>query len=169
MKSTPQASGLVSIVSHSLVALSLTVAIAPMTSQRAMAQSRSNFGVVQLSAASRTEHPLTQGYTQGSVPLAAIATHDINGNRCVGFAETEPDHVLEVQQTMGQTVIRVNSDGNDTTLLIQDEQGRVWCGDDTGRSADATIRINRMEVGEYRVWVGSFDAAQSYNYSLDMQ
>lgn len=169
MKTTQRTSGLLRIVSQSLVAVSLSAAIAPMMLQEAIAQTRANFGVVQLSASSRTEHPAIQGYTQGSVPLAAIAAHDAAGTRCVGFAETEPDHVLDVQQNIGQMLIQVNSGGQDTTLLIQDEQGRVWCGDDTGRSLDATVRIDRMSVGEYRVWVGSFDAAQSYNYFLDMQ
>lgn len=169
MKNTQRTSGLVSIVSQSLIAVSLSLAIAPLTLLGATAQTRANFGVVQLSAASRTEQPLIQGYTQGSVPLAAIAAQDAAGNRCVGFAETEPDHLLDVQQNMGQVLIQVNSGGNDTTLLIQDDQGRVWCGDDTGRSVDATVRIDQMNVGEYRVWVGSFDAAQRYDYSLGMQ
>lgn len=169
MTHIPCASAPANPMPRAATALILTLAIASTIAQRAPAQASSNFGVVTLSAATRLNHPPIEGYTQGSVPLASIAMHDRAGNRCVGFAATEPDHLLSVEQNLGQLVLRVNSQGQDTTLLVQDADGNTWCGDDTGRSADATVRINQMGPGDYRVWVGSFDAGQRYDYTLEVQ
>ncbi|MEB3210572.1 MAG: hypothetical protein VKL39_04430 [Leptolyngbyaceae bacterium] len=130
------------------------------------AQQASNFGVITLSSPSQAPQGATRGHTQGSVPLASMARHDSQGNMCVGFAESEPDHVLNVQDSMGAIALRVDSNGGDTTLLVQAENGTIWCGDDAGGSTDARVQIGNLTPGNYQVWVGSFDPGVRYQYQL---
>ncbi|MEM9448386.1 MAG: hypothetical protein AAGA75_07615 [Cyanobacteria bacterium P01_E01_bin.6] len=132
----------------------------------AFAQNSANFGVITLSSPSQPPQGATRGHTQGAVPLASITRNDNQGNLCVGFAASEPDHILQVDQDLGAIAIRVDSNGGDTTLLVQAEDGRTWCGDDVGNSTDARVQINNLASGDYRVWVGSFDPGTRYQYQL---
>ena len=131
----------------------------------AVAQRAANFGVITLSSSSQAQGQ-TRGHTQGSVPLASITRQDSQGNMCVGFAESEPDHVLRANQNLGAIAVRVDSNGGDTTLLVQAANGTTWCGDDAAGSTDARVQINNLSSGDYHVWVGSFDPGVRYQYRL---
>ncbi|MGF1497631.1 MAG: hypothetical protein ACFB8W_12525 [Elainellaceae cyanobacterium] len=134
----------------------------------AIAQSASNFGTIALSPGSSPDP--VRGYTQGSMPLAAIAPQDQNGALCVGFAESEPDHVLVLSEAIANLTIRVDSRGGDTTLLVQGPNARtIQCGDDMGNNPDASIRSQNWQPGEYKIWVGAFDAGVRYDYTLTIQ
>lgn len=143
----------------------LAIALAALHSP-AIAQHSSNFGVVSISSSSA--EPI-RGHTQGFVPLSSLVLRDDHGNTCVGYAETEPDHVLQVTESLGAIALRVNSNGGDTTLLVQGDDGRTWCGDDFQGTTDARIRIGNFTEGTYQVWVGSFDAGVRYQYSIQIQ
>ncbi len=145
----------------------LSVALA-MVHYPAAAQNSANFGVITLSSPSQLQGQSVRGHTQGSVPLASMVRQDNQGNTCVGFADSEPDHILRVEQDLGAIALRVNSNGGDTTLLVQSSDGRAWCGDDAGNSTDARVQINALTTGDYRVWVGSFDPGTRYQYTLQM-
>jgi len=133
----------------------------------AMAQSEANFGSVTLQNGS-APGPL-QGYTQGTTPLSTIARQDGNGNRCVGYGETEPDHILVLPQSVSRITLQVNSGGQDTTLLVREAGGgQVFCADDSD-NADARLRGQGWSAGQYQVWVGSFDPGVRYDYQLTVQ
>ncbi|MEB3357806.1 MAG: hypothetical protein VKK04_13840 [Synechococcales bacterium] len=133
-----------------------------------VAQSASNFGTISLSPGSSPAS--VRGYTQGSMPLSAIAPQDQSGTLCVGFAESEPDHVLVLSEAIATLSLRVDSNGGDTTLLVQGPNARtIQCGDDTGSNPDASIRSQNWQPGEYKVWVGAFDAGVRYDYTLSVQ
>lgn len=152
------------------VAIALTLfqgALYVMLQNRAIAQHASNFGVVSLSSSSPSES--VRGHTQGSVPLSSMVLHDQAGNTCVGYAESEPDHVLQVTENLGAIALRINSNGGDTTLLVRSDDGRTWCGDDFRGASDAHVQIGNLTQGTYQVWVGSFDAGVRYQYTLQIQ
>ncbi|MGK7889401.1 MAG: hypothetical protein AB4042_08700 [Leptolyngbyaceae cyanobacterium] len=128
------------------------------------ASANANFGRIRI-AASSTES--TQGYTGGSVSLAAaIAPEDQDDRPCVGYADSSPDHILELTGPSGQITIEINSGGQDTTLLIQSPEGAIYCGDDEGEGADALVQGRNWPAGEYKVWVGAFEPGMRYDYTL---
>ena len=92
---------------------------------------------------------------------------DANGESCVGYAEREPDHILSVSQPLPRITIEVESNGSDTTLMIEAPDETVYCGDD-GNDSDAVIEGLQWIAGEYKVWVGTFDAGQAHNYTLEI-
>ncbi len=107
------------------------------------------------------------GTTVGVFPLANVASRDHRGLICTGFADTNPDHVLTLQDPIEQLTIRVDSGGNDTTLLVQGPDGVVRCGEDVDRrNPDAQIKDGGWGPGSYSVWVGAHNQGQRHSYSL---
>ena len=89
---------------------------------------------------------------------------------CIGFADPKPDHILVLEKDFPKLNIKVNSGGNDTTLLIVGPDNKtIRCGDDTGRSKDASIKDINWKAGKYKIWVGSFKARSRKNYRLSLQ
>lgn len=149
----------------SVVAISGTVLFGPGVSRPAYADS--NFGTVQVTA---SVDAAVDGYTAGSVPLFAIlnAREDTNNEPCVGYAESDPDHILQLSTTLSSILIEVESNGGDTTLMIEGPDQTIYCSDD-GNDSDAVIRGRNWSAGQYKIWVGAFDAGQSYDYTLEIQ
>ncbi|AFZ14441.1 hypothetical protein Cri9333_3622 [Crinalium epipsammum PCC 9333] len=110
-----------------------------------------------------------RGYTDGSYSLPSIANRDRNNNACIGFASPAPDHVIILQKDFARLQIKVNSRGKDTTLVIKGPGGTIRCGDDTGKTKDASISDTKWKAGEYQVWVGSIESKQTWNYTLFIQ
>ncbi|HYX16218.1 MAG TPA: hypothetical protein VE944_17985, partial [Nostoc sp.] len=66
--------------------------------------------------------------------------------------------------------IQVDSNGNDTTLLIQGpDQTTIRCGDDTGKSKDASVSDRNWKRGTYRIWVGTFNPGGKRDYTLKVE
>jgi hypothetical protein len=102
--------------------------------------------------------------------LSAISNRDWQKKACIGFANPNPDHILVLEKDFDQLTILVNSDGSDTTLLIKDSANEiVRCGDDTGRSKDASITDKKWKKGTYQIWVGIFEVDVKRNYTLTVQ
>lgn len=137
----------------------------PVVSMPAYAES--NFGTVQVTTSSNAE---VEGYTAGAVPLFAIlnAREDSNNEPCVGYAESDPDHILQLSTTLPNILIEVESNGGDTTLMIEGPDQTIYCSDD-GNDSDAVIRGRNWSAGQYKIWVGAFDSGQSYDYTLEIQ
>ena len=110
------------------------------------------------------------GFTNGITALSNIAGRDRSGSICSGFADTNPDHIMVLQQDLASLTLQVNSGGNDTSLLVQGpNDATVRCGEDTDRrNIDARIQDQNWAAGTYRIWVGSHNQGQGYSYSLDV-
>ncbi|NET11004.1 MAG: hypothetical protein F6K09_08700 [Merismopedia sp. SIO2A8] len=121
-----------------------------------------NFGSVTIAAV--PDHDIA-GHTGGTVSLAAIAPQDSSDRPCIGYAGDDPDHVLVFENTVSSVTIEVDS-GEDTTLLIRDPNGTVYCGDDEGNGSDALIQGQNWGSGSYEVWVGAFQPGVRYDYTL---
>ncbi|OUL37470.1 hypothetical protein BV372_00425 [Nostoc sp. T09] len=129
-----------------------------------------NFGTLKLSAGFTPPQGVVEGYTGGSYSLSAISNRDRDKKACIGFADPKPDHILILDKDFERLKVLVNSGGYDTTLLIQGpDDGTIRCGDDTGKSKDASIDDRNFKSGTYKVWVGTFNSGVKQNYTLTVQ
>jgi hypothetical protein len=129
---------------------------------------QANFDSLTLSGASPSAS--VSGFTTGIFALSNIAGRDRNGTICTGFADTNPDHIMVLQQDFAALTLQVNSGGNDTSLLIQGpNDGTVRCGEDIDRrNPDARVQDQGWSAGTYKIWVGSHSQGQTYDYSLSV-
>jgi hypothetical protein len=144
--------------------LGLAIALGMLT---AIAQD-TNFGQLALGS-SKTSGFLT-GTTGGSTSLPAITQNtDRHNNKCLGFADPKPDHLLILKQDFSSLTLRVRSGGGNTTLVIQGPNGVFRCGDDAGTGKDASITDGDWKAGTYRIWVGTAIPGVQRDYRLMIQ
>lgn len=129
----------------------------------------SSFGSLTLDAAKKSG--VLTGSTGGSISLPAVVSNsDRNNNKCLGFGDTKPDHLLILKQNFAALKLRVNSGGSDTTLVVQGPGGAIRCGDDISSSnKDASIDDTDWQAGTYRVWVGITAPGMQRDYSLSIR
>ena len=132
-------------------------------------KAESNFGSLKLAPGFPRSDGIAKGYTAGAYPLSAIANQDRNGKRCLGFGDTIPDHRLVLEKDFSRLQVKVLTGGKDTTLLIKGPDGKIWCGDDTGSSKDASVVGVNWPSGVYQVWVGVFNSGVRLNYNLAVE
>ena len=153
---------------HSQLVWLLTL-ITPIIATSALAET-ANFGTLKLSSGFEASQGIATGHTGGTYSLSAISNRDQNKNVCTGFADPNPDHILILEKDFDKLTILVNSDGNDTTLLIKGPDDEiVRCGDDTGKNKDASIDGKQWRKGTYKIWVGTFDSGLKRSYTLTVQ
>jgi len=110
------------------------------------------------------------GSTGGSVSIPAITgSTDRSGNKCLGFGDSKPDHLMTLTQSVTKLNLKVNSGGRDTTIIIQGPEGELRCGDDTGSKKDASFSGSNWSAGTYKIWVGSMASGDRGNYRLSAQ
>ncbi|MGB7311883.1 MAG: hypothetical protein WA939_03025 [Nodosilinea sp.] len=148
------------------VALAASLAMGAVVALPTLAQ-QVNFESFTVSEAAPTAS--VSGFTTGISALSNIAGRDRNGTVCAGFADTNPDHTMVLQQDLAALTLQVNSGGNDTSLLVQGPDGSVRCGEDSDRrNPDALIQDQSWSAGTYHIWVGSNSQGQRYSYSLSV-
>ncbi|MEH1890665.1 MAG: hypothetical protein V7K92_14845 [Nostoc sp.] len=129
-----------------------------------------NFGTFNLSTNFDPAQGRVQGFTGGSYSLSAISNRDRDQKACIGFADPTPDHIMVLEKDFSQLTIQVDSNNNDTTLLIQGpDQTTIRCGDDTGKSKDASVSDRNWKSGTYRIWVGTFNPGVKRDYTLTVE
>ncbi|MEH2063096.1 MAG: hypothetical protein V7K50_12660 [Nostoc sp.] len=129
-----------------------------------------NFGTLNLSTNFNPAQGTMQGFTGGSYSLSAISNRDRDQKACIGFADPNPDHIMVLEKDFSQLTIKVDSNNNDTTLLIQGpDKTTIRCGDDTGKSKDASISDRNWKSGTYRIWVGTFNPGVKRDYTLKVE
>lgn len=106
-----------------------------------------------------------QGLSGGSVPMRVIAGRtDTSTGPCVGFADTKPDHTLELSSFFNYLSLQLNSSA-DTTLVIQGPGG-IWCNDDVfGKNPGIA---GQWLPGTYKIWVGSYEKTKYLPYTLQI-
>ncbi|MDZ8188965.1 MAG: hypothetical protein RMX96_29435 [Nostoc sp. ChiSLP02] len=129
-----------------------------------------NFGTFALSTNFEPTKGTVQGFTGGSYSLSAISNRDRDQKACIGFADPNPDHIMNLENDFSQLTVKVDSNNNDTTLLIQGpDKTTIRCGDDTGKSKDASISDRNWKKGIYRIWVGTFNPGMKRDYTLTVE
>ena len=145
------------------------LAIAAITATPVIAET-ANFGTFHLSTNFDPAKGTVQGFTGGSYSLSAISNRDRDQKACIGFADPNPDHIMVLEKDFSQLRIQVDSNNNDTTLLIQGpDQTTIRCGDDTGKSKDASVSDRNWKNGTYRIWVGTFNPGVKRDYTLTVE
>jgi hypothetical protein len=126
----------------------------------------SNFGDFTLDA--KAPIAVVNGSTGGSTSLpAVVANTDRRGNRCLGFADPKPDHVMQLPKALGKLSFQVDS-GSASTLVIVGPDGTVRCSTG-GNKKDAQMEETTWQAGSYQVWVGSMTPGKKRNYRLVVQ
>lgn len=134
-----------------------------------VAAQKPNFGSVSLAPGFASSAGRVTGYTGGSYSLSTISNRDRNNNPCIGFGDTNPDHIITLEKDFTRLKVQVDSGGNDTTLVIQGPKDNiVACGDDSGNSKDASVEGTKWQSGTYRVWVGTINAGEKHKYTLSV-
>ncbi len=129
-----------------------------------------NFGTFNLSTNFNPAQGTVQGFTGGSYSLSAISNRDREQKVCIGFADPNPDHIMVLEKDFSQLTIQVDSNNTDTTLLIQGpDNTMIRCGDDTGKSKDASVSDRNWKSGTYRIWVGTFNPGFKRDYTLTIE
>ncbi len=106
------------------------------------------------------------GVTTSRYSLTQLASRDRHRKLCLGFGDEQPDYTFTLNEPMPHLQVAVDSNGQDTTLLVQGPLG-VSCNDNAERGTrDAAISGEDWPEGTYRVWVGSFDSGNPLNYTL---
>lgn len=145
-----------------LAILLLGIGLTPAAAQPA------NFGSITISASNPSGR--LSGTLAGATSLPAIVSNtDLHQNKCLGFGDPNPDHILILKQDMPRLTLRVNSGGADTTLVVQGADGSVRCGDNTGTNKDASISDTNWKLGIYKVWVGSVAPGVRQDYTLSIR
>ncbi|MBK1989970.1 hypothetical protein A0J48_020955 [Sphaerospermopsis aphanizomenoides BCCUSP55] len=147
-----------------LLASMLAIIATPVLAQKA------NFGTLKLSPGFEQSQGTASGYTGGSFSLSAMSNRDKNKNVCIGFGDPNPDHILVLEKNFDNLKILINSGGKDTTVFIKGpDNTTIRCGDDTGKSKDASVSDKNWKKGIYQLWVGTFNPADKYNYTLKVE
>lgn len=133
-----------------------------------LAEETPNFGTLTLGADKTTG--ILRGTTGGTTSLPAIVNNvDRHNNKCIGFGDSNPDHIIILKQNFPTLKLQVSS-GGDTTLVVQGPNGVVWCGDDaSATNKDASLTDTDWPAGRYRVWVGSATQGGRRDYTLNVR
>jgi hypothetical protein len=150
---------------HIIRSISIASAIALVSSFPAPAKD-SHFGTLTI-----PEVRSGEGHTGGSTSLPAVlGNRDRNDNFCLGFGDPIPDYILVLDEDVAQLVIQVNSEGRDTTLIVQGPDDRtLYCADDTELGTDAGLTLSNSKAGRYRIWVGTAEPGVNWNYQLSVE
>lgn len=122
--------------------------------------------VVSLGRNFRPDPVAMQASSGGNVSLASIA--EIADN-CRGFANTLPNHTIDLTETfpMLDLLVYSNNINDDPTMLIQGPNGITICADDESGGRNPQIS-RRLPKGIYQVWIGSKTANQQFSYTLSV-
>ncbi|MCC5614860.1 hypothetical protein LC605_07195 [Nostoc sp. CHAB 5836] len=147
-----------------MLAILTTITATPVIAETA------NFGTFNLSTNLNSAQVTVQGFTGGSYSLSAISNRDREQKACIGFADPNPDHIMVLEKDFSELTIQVDSNNNDTTLLIQGpDQKTIRCGDDTAKIKDASVSDRNWKSGTYRIWVGTFNSGVKRDYTLKVE
>lgn len=145
------------------------IAVVAILSATPVLAQTANFGGLRLSPGFSRESGVVAGNTGGSFSLPSLVNRDRNGTLCLGYGDEVPDHIMVLEADFPKLNIQVNSGGRDTTLVIQGPKNFALCGDDTGSNKDASVEALNLKAGEYRIWVGSIEPRQTWNYTLTVR
>lgn len=112
-----------------------------------------------------------RGYVKGTVALfKTVGDRDSAQRRCMGYGSLTPDHTLQVQAKTAQVTLQLRTRQQDTTLVVEGPDNRVYCSDDdAGGGKDAGLVLDNLKPGDYKIWIGAFEPGASFRYTLNVR
>ncbi|WP_404786963.1 hypothetical protein [Altericista sp. CCNU0014] len=112
-----------------------------------------------------------RGYVKGAVALfKTVGDRDSNQKRCMGYGSLTPDHTIEIQQKTSQMTLQLRTKQQDTTLVVEGPNNRLYCSDDSaGGGKDAELVLSDLSSGSYKVWIGAFEPGAGFRYTLNVR
>ncbi|GGK48072.1 peptidase S1 [Salinarimonas ramus] len=89
------------------------------------------------------------------------------GSACAGSIADAPDVRIQYQAGSFPLSFTVRSN-SDTTLVINDPNGRWYCDDDSAGNLDPLVRFNQPSSGQYDVWIGHYEGGSGVRARLDV-
>jgi hypothetical protein len=118
----------------------------------------SNFGTVSLRSGFVPDPHVVTGTSGGQIQ----AQQSVNP-QCRGWITQRPDHVFVAETYFSTMRVMARSD-QDVTLVVADQNGNVWCNDDS-EGLNPLVAMS-LSAGVYRVWVGSYRQGVFAGYRL---
>jgi len=128
--------------------LAIAAAVAPAVAQNF--NLTPSFGSYELNAGFAPDPYRVSVTAGGSVPAERLG-----GATCVGTIANSPDVTLYYTAGGFDLTFFVNS-GADTTLVVNDANGRWYCDDDGFGNLDPQVTIRNPPSGKYDIWIGSY-------------
>lgn len=135
-----------------VLASGLTVSVVAQA-RLALGGDQSNYGRRAL-AGGFTPDPVEVNIVSGG---ALDASSMSLGAGCVGFVTRQPDYILDYSEAANFLRLYVTAQG-DTTLVVNDANGRWHCNDDSNGGTNPMVDIRNPPSGQYDIWVGSYEA-----------
>jgi hypothetical protein len=107
---------------------------------------------------------ILEGVSGGNSPVNTITpVESTPTGSCKGYMQRQPDYEVILNNAFNSLTMEVRSEV-DTTLVVTGSGG-TWCNDDY--DGQQNPRINgSWGVGNYRIWVGSYEQNSYHPYQL---
>jgi hypothetical protein len=86
---------------------------------------------------------------------------------CRGAITSTPDVIVRYAQPTNRLAFWVDGAG-DTTLIVRAPNQDWWCSDDEGGGVNPLIDISNPLAGQYEIWIGSYDAREQIQGTLQV-
>lgn len=110
-----------------------------------------SFGTYELYAGFSPD-PYSVSVTAGGT----VPAERLGGSACLGTIANRPDVTLYYSAGGFDLTFFVNS-GADTTLVVNDANGRWYCDDDSFGNLNPQVTIRNPPSGKYDIWIGSYN------------
>jgi len=136
------------------VAANAAVAALPSTGQLVVGGPTANFARLAMAAGFQPDPAEVRVTSGGQINAEASVAAG-----CPGWVSEQPDVIVDFTEMYGflRFAFRADDPSHDTTLIINDPQGRWICNDD-GVALNPMVDLGDAAPGQYDVWVGSFEA-----------
>ncbi len=117
-------------------------------------------------------HRLRGGFPNDPYTVSVVSGGGIDAQQvsagCRGNVSRAPDVILNFRNPHAFLRFFAESDG-DTTLVINDPNGRWICNDDgAGTGLNPMIDIQNPAAGQYDIWIGSYDRSANHRATLSI-
>lgn len=127
----------------------------------AIGGSQSNFGSRTLSGGFMPDPSTVSIVSGGSLDARSMGL----GPGCVGNVTRQPDYILNYRDAASFLRFYAVS-GGDTTLIVNDANGRWHCNDDSNGGLNPMVDIANPPSGQYDIWVGSYSSNENLRSTL---
>jgi hypothetical protein len=101
----------------------------------------------------------------GGIPALSL---DTRGSICTGYINAQPSAFVQVTGAVPAVRVLFESPVDSTLLIVRISDGAYACADDMGGGLNPVLDVFDVEPGDYAVFIGGFDPAQSISGTLTL-